>query len=628
MKKYLLYTVVFLVTLLSACKRDGLWNQESTLSDKQKGIIMGNVIDKVTSLPVKGVKVLVERRVTNGDAAYSYVDTLSTNTEGNFQLAVPFPNIVRVSIKDTIRYERDYSAVEILQHKEYPLRLQTEAKFGTSALVATVVNSETNQILPGIKVALEVRETTSDAYSIVDTLLSDAQGRVYFPDLAFPVYFKTSIAEKEDIYTYQHIEGRIQTKNEVNITLKTQAKFGSTNLRLSLRDFIKQTALSNVHVSLQYKSLLDDEFSPATDITTNNNGEIVWENKVYPGQLKIAINNGQGYLSAEVYTFNISDENAFDPILVSFMSSTAYFGNLNWTFSGSLAKYLSSQFLALTDGESYSTSGPKGLTSDSYGNVFIADGHRILRIDRDGKTSNLTGDKNIAGGSNVSTNLRDARFNAPWGLATDAQGHIYVAEKDGHRIRKIILNRADYTGTVETFLGDGTAQSVDGTDLTVKLMAPISMAIDEQNKIMYFSEAGLGSRVRKVNLISKETSTIIGTGNVSGVGIIGAGNNELPPLSTDMVNIAAIGLSHDNNTLFIAQNGSAANNSGLFKYSLTDHKLYKIINGIGGNFYRPIGLHVLDNDVLLVANWDTGNNGNYASWMRLSGANATANTNG
>ena len=91
--------------------------------------------------------------------------------------------------------------------------------------------------------------------------------------------------------------------------------------------------------------------------------------------------------------------------------------------------------------------GALGLTVDRDGSVVVADrwNHAIRRVALDGTVTT------IAGGSGVG--LEDgpgetARFNSPRAVAVDADGSIYVADADNHRIRKITPD-----GVVSTIAG-------------------------------------------------------------------------------------------------------------------------------------------------------------------------------
>ena len=54
-------------------------------------------------------------------------------------------------------------------------------------------------------------------------------------------------------------------------------------------------------------------------------------------------------------------------------------------------------------------------------------------------------------------NIADARFYQPTGIALDADGNMYVADSENHRIRKITPG-----GIVSTLAGNGTSGSAEG----------------------------------------------------------------------------------------------------------------------------------------------------------------------
>jgi DNA-binding beta-propeller fold protein YncE len=77
---------------------------------------------------------------------------------------------------------------------------------------------------------------------------------------------------------------------------------------------------------------------------------------------------------------------------------------------------------------------------DSRGNVFYVNRiqNSIGMISPSGAMTVIAGGGNVEGGF-ADGNGNAARFNAPMGLALDAQGNIYVADFGNDRIRKISL---------------------------------------------------------------------------------------------------------------------------------------------------------------------------------------------
>ncbi len=111
----------------------------------------------------------------------------------------------------------------------------------------------------------------------------------------------------------------------------------------------------------------------------------------------------------------------------------------------------------------------------------------------------------------------DARFNAPFGVAADASGNIYVADRDNHLIRRITSS-----GVVTTFAGlAGVAGSIDGIGVAARFNAPTGLAADSLGNI-YVADRG-NSIIRKITS-SGAVTTFAGLAGSSG-SIDGTGNN-------------------------------------------------------------------------------------------------------
>lgn len=99
-------------------------------------------------------------------------------------------------------------------------------------------------------------------------------------------------------------------------------------------------------------------------------------------------------------------------------------------------------------GESATFFFPKAIALDGAGNLFVADAGNstIRKITPDGMVSTVAG---TAGVHAFSDGVGPAaRFQNPWGIATDGLGNVYVADTYNHAIRKI-----DADGAVTTVVG-------------------------------------------------------------------------------------------------------------------------------------------------------------------------------
>ena len=119
---------------------------------------------------------------------------------------------------------------------------------------------------------------------------------------------------------------------------------------------------------------------------------------------------------------------------------------------------------------------PNGLAIDASGNIYVADesNHKIKKVTSGGTVTTLAGSS--AGMTNATGT--SAQFNSPSGVAVDASGNVYVADKSNNLIRKITS-----AGVVTTFAGSGSLGNTNGTGTAAKFASPTGLAIDANDNI-------------------------------------------------------------------------------------------------------------------------------------------------
>ncbi|MDR6890977.1 MULTISPECIES: hypothetical protein [Variovorax] len=151
--------------------------------------------------------------------------------------------------------------------------------------------------------------------------------------------------------------------------------------------------------------------------------------------------------------------------------------------------------------------GPSGAVLGANGDYIVADAGdlkiKTLNPTNDSVTTFVGSIKGDADGSGS-----NAQFKYPKAIAIDATGNTYVADPEGHTIRKIST-----LGEVSTLAGSGTAGHADGQGKYALLSAPVAVAVGPKGDI-FFAERG-SHTIRKISA-SGFVSTIAGVAFDSG----------------------------------------------------------------------------------------------------------------
>ncbi|MES2387895.1 MAG: hypothetical protein V4543_07820, partial [Bacteroidota bacterium] len=189
-------------------------------------------------------------------------------------------------------------------------------------------------------------------------------------------------------------------------------------------------------------------------------------------------------------------------------------------------------------------SSPSGITKDSEGNFYISDASVIRKMTPEGTISLLAGG---GVGTSGSVTFADgtgnaAKFNNPAGITTDAFGNVYVADQGNHRIRKITP-----AGVVTTLAGNGTQGQADGTGTAATFNNPSGLAADASGNIYVMDY--YNAKIRKITpsgvvstvvSISGQRITVDPTGN-----LIVSDVYKISKLTAEGVLISATGLTYN-----------------------------------------------------------------------------------
>lgn len=230
---------------------------------------------------------------------------------------------------------------------------------------------------------------------------------------------------------------------------------------------------------------------------------------------------------------------------------------------------------------------PFGIAVDSKGNVYVADAgenNRIRKITPEGIVTTLAGaEEGFQDGQGAS-----ARFNTPSALAVDAHDNLYVADTGNNAIRRVTPD-----GTVTTLAGGGDAGYMDARARDARFNAPVGVAVDSEGQV-YVADT-YNDRIRKVTK-EGEVTTVAGGGDLPGnsdgpamsagfdtpcgvtiaptgeLYIADTGNNRIRKLTKEgqVVTIATAASLADNQSLLFAPVGLALTHDGILYATAND----------------------------------------------------------
>lgn len=154
--------------------------------------------------------------------------------------------------------------------------------------------------------------------------------------------------------------------------------------------------------------------------------------------------------------------------------------------------------------------GQSGLARDAAGNLYLGTPgvHTVRRVDA--ATGVITtyagsGDYGFAGDHGPAAS---AWFRQPLGLAVDAGGNLFIADRRNHRVRRVDAA----TARIDTYAGDGTAAfGGDGQRATqASLWFPAGVAVEPSGDLLIADT--YNNRIRRVSAANDRINTVTGSG--------------------------------------------------------------------------------------------------------------------
>lgn len=191
---------------------------------------------------------------------------------------------------------------------------------------------------------------------------------------------------------------------------------------------------------------------------------------------------------------------------------------------------------------------PYGIASDKNGNIYIADaGNNVVR-----KIDAVTGTISLFAGSYTQTGYNGdggpataAAFYTPYDVAVDQSGNVFVVDKENHAIRRVDAG----TGNISTVAGTGIAGYAgdEGVATQAQLNTPLGIAV-APNGDLYIADAG-NHVIRRVDAANGNIYTFAGNG------VAGYSGDNGPAIEAMLAGPARIAI-EAGGTLLIADHGN------------------------------------------------------------------------
>lgn len=134
---------------------------------------------------------------------------------------------------------------------------------------------------------------------------------------------------------------------------------------------------------------------------------------------------------------------------------------------------------------------PTALVLDPEGNLFIADtrNHAVRRLATDGTMTTVAG-SGTPGAHGDGGPATEAQLDQPYGLALEADGTLYIADRGNFRIRRVSPN-----GMIETLAGTGVEGAENGPAESATFGYVARLALDDDGLLVADQSSSLARRI-------------------------------------------------------------------------------------------------------------------------------------
>jgi hypothetical protein len=189
---------------------------------------------------------------------------------------------------------------------------------------------------------------------------------------------------------------------------------------------------------------------------------------------------------------------------------------------------------------------PQAVAVDASGNAYVADTTNCVIRKYTKSTGNIStvagnGTCGLTGDAGAATG---AELNHPVGVSVGADGKLYIADADNHRIRTVTLS----SGTIATYAGSSVGGANGDRLTTAKFNRPVGVAFDSSQNL-YVADSQ-NDAIREIDHTSGLVSTVAGT-----LGVAGNTGDNGPAASATLNDPEAITIDQFNE-IFIADAGN------------------------------------------------------------------------